>query len=49
MLAKEVERKFEFIEKKALFGFREEEKELLTALLTRVHENMSGRGDVCDE
>lgn len=49
MLAKEVERKFELIEKKALFGFNEEEKELLTVLLTRVNENMSRRGDVCDE
>lgn len=49
LLAKQVELEFGIIEKKALLGFGDEEKEMLTAFLTRINKNLIDKGVVNDE
>lgn len=48
-LAKRIKAEFEGIEDHALTGFTDEEKKMLTDLLTRVNQNMKKEGEVCDE
>ena len=48
-LAKQVELKFGIIEEKALSGFSDDEKKMLTVFLTRINENMHGKGVASDE
>ncbi|MDO5397400.1 MAG: MarR family transcriptional regulator [bacterium] len=49
LLAEQVELRFGVIEKKALLGFNDEEKEMLTAFLTRINKNLINKGVVNDE
>lgn len=48
-LAERVESEFNMIEEGALLGFTDKEKEMLTAFLTRVNENIKDKGDFCDD
>ena len=48
-LAKQVELQFETIEEKALLGFSNSEKEMLTAFLTKMNENLTEKGVVDHE
>lgn len=43
-LAEQVELKFEIIEEKALFDFSDDEKEMLTAFLTKINKNLCKKG-----
>ncbi len=47
--AEQVRSKFEMIEAKALSGLSKDESEQLISLLTRLNENVSGKGDIRDE
>lgn len=48
-LAEQVALKFRTIEEKALLGLDAEEKEMLTAFLTRMNKNLLEKGGVSDE
>ena len=48
-LAKRIETEFEIIEKAALSGFSDNEKELLNDFLTRINNNISNKGATSDE
>lgn len=48
-LAEQVELKFRIIEEKALLGFSDDEKEMLTVFLTKINKNMCEKGVVRDE
>lgn len=48
-LAEQVELKFKIIEEKALFDFSDDEKEMLTAFLTKINKNLCKKGVVIDE
>lgn len=45
LLAEQVEIQFKDIEEKALSGFSDDEKEILTIFLTRINQNMKGAVD----
>lgn len=45
LLAEQVEMQFRDIEEKALSGFGDDEKEILTIFLTRINQNMKGAVD----
>lgn len=45
LLAEQVEMQFRDIEEKALSGFGDDEKEILTTFLTRINQNMKGAVD----
>lgn len=47
--AEQVELQFEKIEEKGLYGFSDDEKEMLIDFLTRINGNICGRGVVNDE
>lgn len=49
LLAEQVALKFGKIEEKVLFGFNDEEKEMLTVFLTRINKNLMKKGAVNDE
>lgn len=48
-LAEQVALRFRIIEEKALMGFGDDEKEMLTVFLTRMNKNMCEKGVVSDE
>lgn len=48
-LAEQVALRFEIIEEKALFAFSDNEKELLSAFLTKINKNFHEKGVVNDE
>lgn len=48
-LAEQVALRFSIIEEKALMGFGDDEKEMLTVFLTRMNKNMCEKGVVSDE